>query len=143
MIVLDTTILVHAVGADHRLAGPSRRLVEAIGEGRVQATTTAEVIQELVQVRARRRDRRDATRLGRAYAELLSPLLTVDEHDLLRGLRLFERHSQLGAFDAVLAAAAIARDAEALVSADTAFRAVPKLRYVDPQTPSLEGLLGR
>lgn len=77
MIVLDTTVLVYAVGGDHPLAGPCRRLVDAIGEGRLEATTTAEVIQGFVHVRARRRTRHDAAELGRSYAELLSPLLAV------------------------------------------------------------------
>lgn len=52
MIDLDTTILVYAKGADHPLRDPCRRLIAAIEEGRVLATTTSEVIQEFVHVRA-------------------------------------------------------------------------------------------
>ena len=48
MIVLDTTVLVYAVGAEHPLREPNRRLIDAIATGRVDATTTAEVIQEFV-----------------------------------------------------------------------------------------------
>jgi predicted nucleic acid-binding protein len=141
VIVLDTTVLVYAAGSDHPLRNPSRRLVEAVGAGQVRATTTVEVIQEFVHVRARRRGREDAARLGRAYSALLSPLISLVEDDLEAGLTLFERHPELGAFDAVLAAAARARSAEALVSADTAFGAVPELRYVDPATRELDELL--
>jgi predicted nucleic acid-binding protein len=54
MIVLDTTVLVYAVGADHSLRRPCRDLVEAIAERRIEATTTVEVIQEFVHVRGRR-----------------------------------------------------------------------------------------
>ncbi len=103
----DTTVLLYAVGGDHPLAGPCRRLVEAVGEGRVTATTPAEAIQGFVHVRARRRTRRDAAELGRSYAELLSPLLAVSADALAHGLRLFERHQSLGAFDAILAATAL------------------------------------
>ena len=53
MIVLDTTALVYAVGGEHPMREPSRRLVEAIAAGRIEATTTVEVIQEFVHVRAR------------------------------------------------------------------------------------------
>lgn len=141
MIVLDTTVLVYAVGGDHPLAGPCQRLVEAVGEGRVTATTTAEAIQEFIHVRARRRTRRDAAELGRSYAELLSPLLAVNADALAHGLRLFERHPALGAFDAVLAAAALEAEAEALVSADRAFGSVRGLPWVDPGGPGLERLL--
>jgi hypothetical protein len=107
MIVLDTTVLVYAVGEDHALRDPARALVEAIDNGVVEATTTAEAIQEFAHVRARHRDRREAASLGQAYAALLSPLLQPSEDDLVRGLRLFARHERLGAFDAVLASAAL------------------------------------
>ena len=141
MIVLDTSILVYAKGADHPLREACRAVIEAADDGRVRATTTAEAIQEFVHVRARRRDRTDAADLGRAFADLLSPLLQVSEADLREGLRLFERHPGLGAFDAVLAAAAMAAGAQALVSADRAFADVPRLAYVDPASSDVAPLL--
>ncbi len=141
MIVLDTTILVYALGSDHPLQAPCRRLIEAVTEGRVEASTTTEVVQEFVHVRARRHGREDASRQGRDYASLLAPLLPVDEPALLLGLRLFEEHQELGAFDAVLAATAIAQGADALVSADRAFAGVRGLTHVDPATRRLAALL--
>jgi predicted nucleic acid-binding protein len=132
MIVVDTTILVLAVGSQHALREPSRRLIEAIGSGIVAATTTPEVVQEFAHVRARRYDRSDAVRLARRYATLLSPLLVVDGDMLEGGLRLFEQHRALGAFDAVLAFAAMTSGSEALVSADTDFQAVRDLRVIEP-----------
>lgn len=49
MIVVDTTILVYAVGADHPLQEPCRRFVRAVAGGELSASTTVEVIQELVE----------------------------------------------------------------------------------------------
>ncbi len=141
MLVLDTTVLVYAVGAEHPLREPCRALVAAVGDGRVQAATTVEVIQELVHVRARRRSRADAVRLGRSFAILLAPLLQPSEHDLGAGLGLYESHEALGAFDAVLAAATIARGADGLVSADAAFKTVPGLVHLSPDGPELAVLL--
>ena len=141
MIVLDTTVLLYAVGGHHPLKAPSARLIQAIREGSVRATTTVEVIQEFAHAFARRRDRRDGSRLGRAWATLLAPLISTDREDLEQGLALYETHTSLGAFDALLAAAALGREAEALVSADRAFGGVPGLRYVDPATSALAELL--
>lgn len=141
MIVLDTTVLVYAKGAEHPLREPCRELIEAIAEGALQATTTVEVIQEFAHVRARRRDRADAAALARDYAELLSPLLQVTGEDLRTGLDMFERNTVLGAFDAVLAACAIARGARALVSADVAFAKAPGLDVVVPDTDGVRSLL--
>jgi predicted nucleic acid-binding protein len=141
VIALDTTVLVYAKGAEHRLRDPCRRLISAIAADDVQATTTAEVIQEFVHVRSRRRGRADAVALGADYAELLSPLLVVTVERLHRGLALFEQLEQLGAFDAVLAAAAADAGASALVSADEAFAAVPALDHVAPDDAGVTALL--
>jgi predicted nucleic acid-binding protein len=142
MIVLDTTVLVYAKGAAHPLREPCRALVAAIADERIEATTTAEVIQEFVHVRARRRDRSDAAALGRDFAELLSPLLTITHDHLQRGLTLFETTPRLGAFDAVLAAAATKAGAAALVSADTAFADLSDISHVIPDAAAITGLLG-
>lgn len=143
MIVLDTTVLVYAVGADHAFREPCRRLVKAIGDGDIEASTTVEVIQEFAHIRARRRDRTDAAALARDYAELLAPLLIVEEIDLREGLRLYAQGSGFGAFDAVLAAAAHASGADAIVSADGAFTGVPGIRHVVPDEDGVAAVLTR
>jgi hypothetical protein len=141
VIVLDTTVLVYAVGGDHPLKQPCRGLVEAIADDRVEATTTVEVIQEFVHVRARRRDRRDAADRGRELLRLLGPLITPGDAELALGLRLFEEYDGLGMSDAVLAASAMQSGADALVSADRAFAAVRGLTHLDPSGPEVQRLL--
>ena len=143
MIVLDTTVLVYAKGADHPFRDPCRELIAAITDGSVQATTSVEAIQEFVHVRARRRSRADAAAIGRDYTELLSPLLEVTRDHLREGLDLFERKERLGAFDAVLAAAAVQSGASALVSTDADFADLAEISHVVPDTSGVAGLLGR
>ena len=140
MIVLDTTVLVYAVGADHGLREPCRELIGAIADGRVPATTSVEVLQEFTHVRARRRGREDAARLARDYLDLLAPLLVVGEADLQEGLRLYTRSDRLGAFDAVLAATATRTSSAALVSADAAF-AQTGVRHIVPDARGVAELL--
>jgi predicted nucleic acid-binding protein len=141
MIVLDTTVLVYAKGAEHPLRNPCRELIAAIADRRLQATTTVEVIQEFVHVRAQRRNRADAASLGGDYADLLSPLLTPTEAHLRHGLSLFEHSERLGAFDAVLAASAIDIGARALISADAAFATVAGLTHVTPDEIGITALM--
>jgi predicted nucleic acid-binding protein len=141
VIVLDTTVLVYAVGDPHPLARPARDVIAAIQGGRVRATTTVEAVQEFAHVRARRRGRADAAALARDFAALLAPLLSPDEGDLAGGLEIFEE-GPLGAFDAVLAAAARGRGADALVSADRAFAAVTGIRFVPLDGAELAELIG-
>lgn len=141
MNLLDTTVLVYAVGEDHPKRDACRRVIEAIADGRLNATTTVEAIQEFVHVRARRRSRSDAADLGRAYATLLSPLIAPTPEDLREGLRIFESDSAIGAFDAVLAAVATTRGVR-LISVDGDFRSVRGLDFVDPSTVGFDELLG-
>lgn len=141
MILLDTTVLVYALGQDHSHREPCRELIAAIADGRVQATTTVEAIQEFVHVRARRRDRVEAAELGRDYAALLAPLLSPGRRDLQDGLALFERDPRLGAFDAVLAEASLNAGLSALVSADCAFAGVPGLAHVVPDRAGVASLI--
>ena len=84
MIILDTTVLVYAAGDEHPLKGPSRGLVGAIAEDRVEATTTVEVIQEFVHVRGRRRDRHDAADRRRELLRLLGPLISPGDAELAK-----------------------------------------------------------
>ncbi len=141
MIVFDTTVLIYAVGEEHPLRAPCRRLLVAHGEGRVEGATTVEAIQEFAHIRARRRSRSDAVDVARAFASSLT-ILEATPDDLDRGLGLFADHPGLGSFDAVLAAVAMGHRAEALVSADTGFAAIPGLRWIDPATPVIESILG-
>lgn len=140
MIVLDTTVLVYAVGAEHELREPCRDLIGSIAAGELSATTTVEVLQEFTHVRARRRDREDAARLARDYLDLLGPLLIVGADDLQEGLRLYVRSDRLGAFDAVLAATAGRAGASAIVSADAAF-AEADIAHVFPDATGVAQLL--
>lgn len=141
MILLDTTVLIYAKGQNHPLRDPCRELIEAVADRRIEATTTVEVIQEFVHVRARRRDRTDAASLGRDYAELLSPLLSPTIEDLDAGLALFERTRALGAFDAVLAVCTARAGLRALVSADSGFADVPEIPHIVPDREGLSALL--
>lgn len=141
MIVVDTTVLVYAVGDQHDFRDPCRDLMAAIRAGSIQATTTAEVVQEFVHVRARRRGRDDAAQLGEAFLTLFSPLLIVEESDVRAGLEIFSRYQSVGSFDAVLAAAATSVGADALVSADQGFGSVPDLRHVVPDADGVFTLI--
>lgn len=143
MIVLDTTVLAYAVGSDHPLRAPCRAIIDAIGDGRVAATTTAEVLQEFLHVHARRGRREAAIEHARDYLRLLSPLQEVHADDFEAALLLLATHPSLGAFDSVLAAVAVRTPPGVLVSADRGIAGVPGLRHVDPaDRAAVAALLG-
>jgi uncharacterized protein len=140
MIVLDTTVFAYAAGSDHPLREPCRHLMDAHAQGIVAATTTIEVVQEFAHVHARRQPRSAAVLRARELLVAVN-LLETRVVDLNLGLELFEQYPALGAFDAVLAAVALNRGAEALVSADRGFGQVAGLNWIGPATTDLVRLL--
>lgn len=129
MIIVDTNVLVYAVGSEHPLRAPARSVLGAATEG-LSVRTTIEVVQEFAYVHARRgRDRKLTAKRAKGFAELLSPLVTLESTDLDDGLVLWQRHARLGPFDAVLAAAAC-RLGATLVTADAALAELSKLRVI-------------
>lgn len=141
MIFVDTNVLLYAIGGEHPGRDPARRLVTAIGAGRVNATTTTDVIHEFAHVYSRRRPRSDAVRHALGYATLFAPLAVPRSSELERGLALFEQYDALGAADAVLAATALADRAAAFVSADRAFAVIDDLPFIELGSSHFERLL--
>lgn len=143
MIVVDTTVLVYAVGIDHPLREPCRAVITALQNDTLVASTTIEVIQEFCHVRARRCGRADAVELAQSYADLFAPLLTLDADDLRNGLQLFRKVEAIGTSDAILAAATTRANATGFISADSGFAAVRGLRHLDPARPEFMDELER
>jgi hypothetical protein len=142
LIVLDTNIPAYAGGRDHVLKEPCRRLLNEVVEGAITATTTTEVIQEFVHVRARSRGRTDAVQVAAHSVDVLSPLIVIEEEVVSAGLLIYEKasepwHVRLGPGR---------RDHRAqgtLVSADSAFGSVGRLRHIEPGMARFEALVGR
>ncbi len=140
MILLDTSVLVYAVGIEHPLRDPCRRVLSAQRDGAIDAAVTVEILQEFTHARARRHPRADAVAVARDYAASLR-VLQATAADLDRGLDIFVAHPDLGMFDSVVAAVALDHGATALISADGGFGSVTGLRWIESATPDLHTIL--
>ena len=138
-MILDTNVLIYAVGGEHPLREPARRLIAAIRAGAVLATTSVLVLQEVTYVYARRRGGAEAAALVRSYVDLLEPLLAVEQVHLMTALRLVEKY-ELRPSDALIAAAAV-QTSYLLVTADRAFADVPEVQTVFLADGTVERLL--
>lgn len=123
-LLVDTSVLVYAAGGEHPLRRPALALVAGIADGSIRATTTPEVLQEFLHVHARRHSRREALVTCHDFADLLSPLITVDEATIRRAALEFESRPTIGAFDAVLVALVLEAEDLELVTANGALLAL-------------------
>jgi predicted nucleic acid-binding protein len=130
MILLDTSVLVYAVGEAHKQRTPCQRIVNAIVAGELDASTTPQVIQEFVHVYGRRRGRAEAAARAADWVDLLSPLVDADADGVREALAWFA-DTDLDATDAFLAAVTHLGDGTRLVSTDPDF-AVLEDRWVTP-----------
>ena len=139
MIVLDANVLVYAVGEPHPQRDACQRILRAVAEGELQATTTAQVIQEFAQAYERRRGRAEASARAADLVDLLAPLLEVDADAVREALAWFA-DTDLDPSGAVLAAATHLTDGARLVSGDPGFSVLEE-RWVTPT--ALAATLGR
>ena len=129
---LDSNVFLYATGAQHELREPCRLLLEAVGEGQLEAETSVEVLQEVAHVRARRGATRDDARALARHAGRICSVHAVEPEDLERALDLFAADDSLPLRDAVHAAVALNRGATLIASADRHFDRIPELRRLDP-----------
>jgi predicted nucleic acid-binding protein len=123
VILLDTSVLVYAVGIQHPLRDPCRRVLAAQRAGAIDAAVTVEIIQEFTYARTRRYPRADAVAIARDCAASLR-VLQATAADLDRGLDIFVAYPDLGMFDSIVAAVALNHGATALISTDGGFGSI-------------------
>jgi uncharacterized protein len=128
----DTNVLVYALGAPHRYRAPCREIVRRQGEGALAGETTPVVIAEFAHQRLRQTGDREEAAARARQAAVAFHVHAVDDDDARLALDLYERSSGLDAFDALLAATALNRGIDAIVSADRAFAEVSGVERVDP-----------
>ena len=140
--LFDTNVWVYALGDPHPYRDSCRRIVADQGDGRLAGEVTSVVVAELVHQRLRQTgDRREAAQRGRELA-LACRVHAPGEADASLALELFERVAGLDSFDALLAATALNRGIDAILSADRAFDHVDDLERVDPLDSATGDRLG-
>jgi uncharacterized protein len=131
-VLLDTNVVLYAIGGPHPYAEPCRRLLSSAGEGRLRLEAPVDLVQEVLHHRTRRLgDRSQAARDALAAAALCR-LHAVEPQDAREATRLFAGSSHLSARDAIFAAIAARHGLGAILSADADFDGMAQLRRIDP-----------
>jgi predicted nucleic acid-binding protein len=131
-LFIDANVFLYAIGADSPHRAACRGVLEAVGQGKLDGITSSEVLQEILHVRSRRMNVKDAASAVRAAADLVVDVLPVTRDDVLEACRLLETHAGLGARDALHAAVMKNSAVHMLVSVDRDFDVVPDLKRIEP-----------
>jgi uncharacterized protein len=132
-VFLDANVFLYAVGGDGPYREPCRAVLLAVGRGNLDGITNAEVLQEILHVRARRRGIKDAIAAVRAAAGMVADLLPVTLEDVLEACALLNAHPTFGARDALHAAVMKNAGINLIVSVDRDFDVIKSLKRLSPK----------
>ena len=131
-LFLDSNIFLYAIGGESPHREPCRAILAAVGQGTLDAVTSSEVLQEILRVRARRSDIKDATRAARAAADIVAEVLPVTREDVLSACGLLDKHPNLSARDALHVAVMKNSNLTLLVSIDRDFDSLKIPKRFEP-----------
>jgi len=137
-VFIDTAVVMYANGASHPLRETCRSIMTRVGDGRLEAVTSAEVIQEILHrfVSIRRPE------IGIAIAGLtmdaFAPVLPITHALMRRVPDLAARYPNLSARDLVHTATCIHEGITEIISPDRGFDQVAELRRIDPADFTLD-----
>ncbi len=132
-VFIDAAVLMYAAGAEHPLRAPCQQVLDRIGRGELTATTSTEVVQEIVHryLAIRRPDL--AVAISAGTLDLFAPVLPVTHALMRRVPRLADRYPDLAARDLIHVATCIHEGIDTIVTTDAAFDAVREVHRIDPR----------
>lgn len=139
MIFIDTNVLMYAAGGEHPLKRPCRIVVDAIGARSLEATTSAEVVQEIVHRYLAIGRAAGGLALAEDAMDLFAPVLPITHALMRRVPDLARRYPDLSARDVIHVATCIHEGITEIISTDRGFDRVSELRRIPPEEFAAEG----
>lgn len=130
-LLLDSAVLIYAVGDEHPLRAPSRALVATAAVGPPPVTTSLAVQEFLHQRRRRGRSLDEACQQADDYLDALA-VLDLEVDDVRTAASLLRDVPALDVADACHAAVALRAGVSHVVSPDPSFDSVDGLVRLDP-----------
>jgi len=132
-VFLDTAVFMYANGSEHPLREPCRAILQDAAEQRLEAVTSAEVVQEILHRYISIRRASLGIALAREAVAAFRPLLPITHVVAERLPDLAERYPRLTSRDLVHVATCIEEGIGAIVSPDRGFDEVSEIRRLDPR----------
>ena len=129
---LDTAIFMYAGGGPHPMKAPCLTIIARVAASEIEATTSAEVVQEILHryVAIRRADHGLA--IARDVLKAFRPVLSITDSVARRLPDLVERYPMLAVRDLVHVATCLEEGIDTIISPDTGFDRVGEIKRLDP-----------
>jgi uncharacterized protein len=133
VIFVDTNVLMYAAGGDHPLQRPCREIVDGIGDRSIAATTSVEVVQEIVHRYVATGRAQSGLALAELTLDLFAPVLPITHAVMRRVPDFARRYPSLAARDVIHVATCVHEGINAILSTDRGFDGVREVRRIAPE----------
>jgi predicted nucleic acid-binding protein len=131
-LFLDTAIFMYAGGADHPLRASCGAILRSIDDGNLDATTSVEVVQEILHRYVSIRRAETGITMARQVLDAFAPVLPVTHSIMRRVPGLADAYPALSARGLIHVATCIGEGIDTIVSPDRGFDQVREIRRLDP-----------
>ena len=131
MRLIDTNVVIYAVGKAHPLQEEARRVLDRVGDGTLHANVDAELLQEVLHVYDARKERRKGFNTVDDLLVIFPNPIPIGREEIETARDLMRVYSVLSARDAIHAAVVQTHDLEGIVTADNVFERIKGVKRFD------------
>jgi len=131
-VFIDTAVLMYATGTSHPLREPCRAIMIQVGQGQLEAVTSAEVVQEILHRFMSIGRPEIGLEIARVTMDAFAPVLPITHAQMRRVPALAARYPNLSARDLVHVATCIHEGISEILTPDRDFDRVMEIRRIDP-----------
>jgi len=131
-VFIDTAVVMYANGASHPLRDACRAIMIQVGDGQLEAVTSAEVVQEILHRFMAIRRPEIGIEIARVTMDVFAPVLPITHAMMRRIPSLVARYPNLSARDLVHVATCIHEGIGEILTPDRGFDQVVEIRRIDP-----------
>ena len=132
MMLVDSNVFMYAAGTPHPSKRRSVAFLEHVAEGRIEAATDAEVLQEILHRYRALKRWEEGRRVYDSARTIFPTVIPITGEILDRARVLLDEHGGLMARDALHAAVVECHSLEAICSFDADFDRIGTIRRIEP-----------
>jgi len=130
---IDANVPIYAAGRPSEFGEPCRAILRATGEGRLDAVSNVEVIQEIVHYFSAVRRAPEGVALARYFLTVVRRVLPIDPLDAAAMLEILAAHERIEPRDALHYAVMRRHGITHIITADAHFDSLPGIVRIDPR----------
>ena len=132
MRLIDTNIIMYAVGKTHILKEPCKEFLHKVVNNEISANIDVEVLQELLYVYDSRGERKRGLRIISEMMVLFPNPFAIRMNEIIKAKDLMTKYSTLTTRDAIHCAVTINLNLEGIISTDKGLDVVKDIHRLNP-----------